>query len=348
MSALPIFESGTTINDRYELQTKLGKDGAVYRAHDRHLDKDVALKILQPKPGAVAQPWHEAQRLEQLRSRCLVEVINADVVTDSDIRYMVTPLIEGGDLASKAADIGISVSEAVLYIRQVAAGIDRIHRAGMVHRDIKPANVLLQGDGVLVSDLEFCETLDQDGKASPNGSFCTVAPETVQEGGYCSVRSDVYSLAATAYYLFAGDYPVSLAQPPLKVRDLILHGGLRNLSDLAPHVPQSVATVVRKALNLDPEQRHVSADEFGNALVHAARDRRNWQRVTHPGHAYCLQGAEHGGRSAVAVCSIPNDEGGVSVSTRLASGRRAKGIDDFVVKPADLSRRLKRLVKAVR
>ena len=71
------------MNDRYVFTRKLGSDGDVYEAHDRHLDRQVAIKLLHPV-GGVVQSWDEAQRLERLRSRFLVDVINADVVIKSD------------------------------------------------------------------------------------------------------------------------------------------------------------------------------------------------------------------------------------------------------------------------
>jgi hypothetical protein len=150
MPKVPAYPPGTTINGRYELGVKLGSDGSVYQAHDRHLDTTAALKILHPI-GGTAQSWDEAKRLEHLRSRFLVDVINADVITSSDLRFIVTPLLTGGDLENAAKGVGLCVRDAVRFSQQISTGVARIHAAGMVHRDIKPANVLLQGDEALVS-----------------------------------------------------------------------------------------------------------------------------------------------------------------------------------------------------
>lgn len=95
-----VLPEGTTVNDRYVLARKLGSDGEVYQAHDRHLDQTVALKILRPDAGG-PQSWDEAKRLEQLRSRYIVPIINADVISNSDLRYIVTQLLPDGDLESK-------------------------------------------------------------------------------------------------------------------------------------------------------------------------------------------------------------------------------------------------------
>src|SRR5687768_4708258 len=99
LSALP---RGAVVNDRYELQRKLGSTGSVYEVYDRNLDSVAALKFLKPA-GGTAGPWDEARRLEHLRSRFLLDVLNADVVRDSDVRYLVTPVVDLGDLEAAAA-----------------------------------------------------------------------------------------------------------------------------------------------------------------------------------------------------------------------------------------------------
>lgn len=345
MSSVSSYAEGRVINERYVLGQKLGRDGHVYKAFDRILEREVALKFLEPNQGQ-AQSWDEAQRLESLRSRFLIDVINADVVAGSDVRFIATPVVDSGDLESLAAPHGLSVREAVRYTQQIASGIDRIHAAGMIHRDIKPANALKDGDGVFVSDLEYCEIL-VDGRADANGSFCTVAPEVLLEH-YCSIRSEVYSLGATAFYLLSGEYPVNHRIPLTKQKEMIEAGQIRELRTLAPHVTQAVGTVIRKALRFDPEQRYAAAEEFSNALAHAARNSRDWQRVAHDGHMHCLRGGPFNGRGGVAVCSAEVEDM-VEVSARYsAKARRVAGIADVKVKARDLPKHLQKLVKALR
>ena len=351
MSNVPVYPSGTTINDRYVLGNKLGTDGSVYEAYDRHLDAQVALKVLHPVDG-IAQSWDEAKRLEQLRSRFLVDVINADVVTSSDLRFIVTPLLDDGDLESAAASVGLCIRDAVRYTQQIATGVGRIHAAGMVHRDIKPANVLLQGDEVLVSDLEMCEILTPAGHASRNGSWCTLAPEVARDDGLCSVRTEVYSLGATAFYLLSGEYPVDHRLPREQQKRLIEDGQIRELRRLAPHVAQSIGTVIRRALALDPSRRFARPEDLGNALAHAAKGRRNWRRVEHPGHLHCLSGEPFGGRAALEVCAVPNGRR-IDVRTRHPAssgngpGRKVAGVPDSSVTPSGLSSFLQRHIRSL-
>lgn len=322
----PVLPLGTTINDRYELSGKLGSDGDVYAAHDRYLDKTVALKLLHPE-GGNPQSWDEAKRLEQLRSRFIVPVLNADVVTTSDIRFITTALLPEGDLEVDAREIGLSVAAAVRFGHQIAAGIDAIHVAGMVHRDIKPANILRDGDIVLVSDVAFCSLLDGNGEAPRNGSWCTLAPETAPQHGLCTISSDVYSLAATVFYLLTGEYPVDHRLPLGEQQALIASGALRDVSNIAPHVPRGVATVVRRSMSVDPAARHASAADFGNALATAFGQRRDWCRTAHAGHSYCAQSPASGGRKAITVCSEPAQQGMITMRAfHTETGRAVSGV----------------------
>jgi eukaryotic-like serine/threonine-protein kinase len=275
-------------------------------------------------------------------------VINADVVGTSDIRYIVTPLLTAGDLESAAASTGLSVHDSVRYMEHICGGIDRIHAAGMLHRDVKPGNALLGEDCAFVSDLEMCAILDADGKTPREGSWCTVAPEAATDlGGYCSIRSDVYSVGATAFYLMSGEYPVDHTLPRGEQRDRIVRGDVRELRVVAPHISQAIGTVIRRALSLDPSNRFDAVQSFGNALSQAARGSRDWRRVVHGGHVHCVECPASDHRSAAAICS---ESAGNDVRVRavtLPSRRRVAGIPDLVVKRRDLPRRLQRLVRDV-
>jgi eukaryotic-like serine/threonine-protein kinase len=86
-------------------------------------------------------------------------------------------------------------------------------------------------------------------------------------------------LAATAFYLFSGEYPVDHRLPLAQQQRLIICGDVREMRVIAPHTSRAVAMVIRKAMHLDPAQRFQSAESFANALIQAARGSRNWRRL---------------------------------------------------------------------
>ncbi|MBP2218019.1 serine/threonine-protein kinase [Arthrobacter sp. CAN_C5] len=341
---------GTTIGDRYEVLGYLGggAGGSVYEAHDRHLDAVVALKLLIPEEEGTAGPWREAQLLQHLKSRFLLDVLNADVEINSDIRFIVTPVMSGGDLEGIAEPHGLRPSKAADLIQQIASGLDRIHRAGMVHRDVKPSNALVGSDEAVLGDLGFCHNLDAEGTAPPNGTFCTVAPEVLGRNGRCSPATDVYSLAATAFYLLSGEYPVDHRISKQAQMDLIVAGSIRELRTVAPHVSRAVGSVVRKSLNPEPTLRHLTATEFGNSLVGAVHGSRDWYRVRHTGHLHCLLGVRQGSKQEVAVCCTQIGNQLIKVGARMVtSGRRVPNKPDICVSPGELTVTLQQLTASL-
>lgn len=281
-----------------------GASGDVYRVMDEYLGREVALKLLEPKPGQPAT-WYEAQVLVQLHSDYLLPVYNADIVTGTDVRYITNPIMPGGDLEKAAKPYGVDTHLAIRWGQQIAHGLDRVHAADLVHRDVKPGNAFIDGNGeALLGDLGSAMKLDQSQSAPPDGTLATVAPEVLGEGGRCSIRSDIYSLGATVYFLLAGEYPVENISDRALMRQRIVAGQVRPLRDIAPHVPSGVARVVHRALSLEKEERPSSSLEFANMLVSVNKLQRSWRRnEPHDGHIFCLCGEmPDGKRKDVNVC----------------------------------------------
>jgi serine/threonine protein kinase len=316
----------------------------VYSATDRHLNLRVAIKLLHPAEGGQAHEWTEAQRLEQLRSRFILPVLNADVIVSSDIRYIATPLVTLGDLEAASRPHGLSVARAIRYAQHVGAGLDTVHSAGMVHRDIKPANVLTDGDNALLADVAMCAMLDEDGRAERDGSWCTLAPEAAPDDGHCSLATDVYSLAATTFFLLSGEYPVDHRLPRREQQIRIASGDVRNIVKLAPHVPRSIGSVIKRGLNRTSTARYESAELLTNALVTALGKRRSWLRVNHEGHSYCAISNKDANHNGLGVCSEPTNAKSIGVRVyHLSTGRAVAGISASDVPEQQLETELQKL-----
>jgi eukaryotic-like serine/threonine-protein kinase len=319
--------AGNRIAGRYLVVSRRGggSDGDVYHVIDEHLGSEVALKLLAPKSGQPAT-WDEAQILEQLRSEYLLQVLNADVVPGSDLRYITTTLMTGGDLEDAALPRRVSPQQAVRWGQQLGHGLDRVHAARLVHRDVKPANGFLDsGQAVLLGDLGMAAAMGPDGTTPPYGTFATVAPEVLGTPGRCSVRSDVYSLGATVFYLATGEYPVSHRQTRAAMAAQIVAGQRRKIRDLAPHVSVSLGRVVERALSTDPADRQPDALTLANQLSGCSHHPRAWQRIAeHPGHLMCFQGEATRTAQPVDVCVAATSSRQAEIIVLNSGGRHLR------------------------
>ena len=256
----------------------------------------------------------------------LLPVLNADVVPGGDLRYITTTLMTGGDLEDAALPRGVSPQQAVRWGQQLGHGLDRVHAANLVHRDVKPANGFLDsGQAALLGDLGMAAAMELDGFAPPYGTFATVAPEVLGTYGRCSVRSDVYSLGATVFYLATGEYPVSHMQTRAAMKTRIVAGQRRRLRDLAPHVSISLGRVVERALSTDPADRQPDALTLANQLSGCSHYRRTWRRVAeHPGHQMCFQGEATRTAQSVDVCVLPTSSRQAEIIVLNASGQHLR------------------------
>jgi hypothetical protein len=116
----------------------------------------------------------------------------------------------------------------------------------------------------------------------------------------------VYSLAATAFFLLCGQYPVDNRGDYAAVYQRVVKGERRRIRDLAPHVSLTVATAVEKGLMFNPDDRYASALDFANQLGHAKCHKRAWRLISdHASHTLCLEGAPRPLSKGVTICSVP-------------------------------------------
>src|SRR5262245_9243462 len=156
----------------YEVAAALGEGGmgAVYRARDTKLNRDVALKVLLPDvandPERLARFRREAQVLASL-NHPHIGAIHGLEESDATIA-LVMELVEGDDLARRIARGAIPLDEALPIAKQIAEALEAAHEQGIVHRDLKPANIKVRDDGtVKVLDFGLAKALDGPAKAGP-------------------------------------------------------------------------------------------------------------------------------------------------------------------------------------
>jgi eukaryotic-like serine/threonine-protein kinase len=204
------------ISGRYELEELVGSGGmsAVYRAHDRLLERKVALKILHQRYS------EDAEYLERFRreARAVAQLAHPNIVTvidrgeDEERQFIVFEYIEGDDLKQLVERTGpLPVDDVVRLGVDVAGALAFAHERGIVHRDVKPQNVLLNGEGhAKVTDFGIARSLDVERGVTQTGTVLGtssyIAPEQAS-GQPVDERSDVYSLGVVLFELLAGEVP---------------------------------------------------------------------------------------------------------------------------------------------
>jgi len=259
---------GELIAGRYELEKLVGSGGMsnVFRAHDRLLERTVALKILHEQytrdEDYVERFRREARAVAQLAHPNIVTVI--DRGEQDGRQYIVFEFIEGENLKEIVARGPVPVRDAIGLTLQVARALSFAHERGLVHRDVKPQNVLLNEDGqAKVTDFGIARSLDVHGVTQTGtvlGTSDYIAPEQAR-GQKVNPRTDIYSLGAVLYELLTGDVPFA--------GDNFVAVAMRHVNEPAPSVldhradcPLRLDLAVRRAMAKDPADRFESMDDF--------------------------------------------------------------------------------------
>jgi serine/threonine-protein kinase len=264
---------------RYSIDRELGRGGMgiVYLAHEVHLDRLVAIKLLPPERAA--DPNFRERFLREARVAAKLShpnIIPIHAVAEAGgFVFYVMAFIDGETLAHRVRTRGPLVgSEAVRILREVAWALSHAHAQGLVHRDIKPENILIEAASgrALVADFGIAAAMDDSTGHGVAGTPEFMSPEQAA-GLPLDARSDLYSLGATAFYACSGRVPFagSTATEVLA----------RHATELAPplrsaglSVPRKLAQVVDRCLAKDPDQRLRSADELAEQLSVALEQRR--------------------------------------------------------------------------
>ena len=250
----PELETGTELAGRYTIETPIssGGMGAVFAARDGDRGARVAIKHM-VEPRHAVRFSIEARLLARLDHHRVVRVL--DHFQDEAGMYLVMDLVEGKDLGrilKKHGDPGLPPQESVEYARQVCEALQYVHDQQIVHRDVKPENLILGESGVVLVDFGIARELGAEGNPTVGiGTPRFMAPE-IFSGVGISPRSDIFGLAATLWTLLTG-------RPPP-------HGPLKAISDTFPGVSPELEQTLRAGLEVIPELRIPSANEFAKAL----------------------------------------------------------------------------------
>jgi len=269
---------------KYDLVRVLGSGttSTVYLGHDPFAQRDVAIKIAfpeilkHPERGTLYTHlfMNEASLVGKLTHPHIVQIFDA-VVAD-DLCYIVMEYVQGGTL-EECCDTKklLPVERVVEIVFKCTRALDFAHRIGVTHRDIKPANILFVGDDPLSGDIKISDfgaaIVDHPDRTlvSGIGSPAYMSPEQVRELSL-DHRTDIYSLGVVMYQLLTGQLPF-LASNNYNIVYQIIHAEPVPPSKLRRGIPETLDTIIARAMHKDANARYQTWEEFGQDLAQAFR-----------------------------------------------------------------------------
>jgi hypothetical protein len=267
--------------------------GEVYRARDTRLGRDVAVKVLpqhvSASPEDRARFKREATTISSLNHSHICVLY--DVGREGDTDYLVMELIEGETLAQRIARGPLPTADVLRIGAQIADGLDRAHRAGVVHRDLKPGNVMLTKGGAKLMDFGLARTASPedrgaDGKTATApghqarsdepitakgmvvGTFQYMAPEQLE--GKADARSDIWALGCVIYEMATGKRAFD-GRSQASLIGAIMNMEPAPMAQLSPLSPPALEHYVRRCLAKDLEDRWQNAGDLSRELTWLAQ-----------------------------------------------------------------------------
>jgi len=257
----------------YQLLEMLGEGGmgAVYRARQESLARDVAVKILPERltqnPRFVQRFYREARSAAGLVHPNVVQIYSLGQDEERGVHYFAMEYVRGKDLSQLIkSGVRFSIDQALTIVLQVAEALSAAAEAGIVHRDIKPANIMLTAKGqVKVMDFGLAKMVQHDSlEVTEAGTVVGTANYMSPEQGMgkeLDFRTDAYSLGVVFYEMVAGRTPFK-ADDPSAVIYMHVYEEPKRPSQYNPKVPPSIDRLILRMMAKEPKDRFASPDQL--------------------------------------------------------------------------------------
>ena len=283
---------GQQLANKYDITGILGIGGMgrVYEAFDRHLKRQVAIKVLAEHlidAIFVSRFKREARASAATGHPNIVQVLDFGAVSDGR-PFMVMELLQGRDLSAELNELcRLPLARAVDVVGQVLFALSAAHPAGIVHRDLKPGNIFLTerkvatwyrlndpaGDAVKVLDFGLTRFTTSTGNTSVEitktgvalGTLSYMAPEQIQNPSNVDGRTDLYSVAVILFCCLTGQKPF-VSKTPYNVINLILGEPTPDIRAYDPALPGALSEVINRGMAKQRDVRFQTAEEFIEAL----------------------------------------------------------------------------------
>ena len=271
---------GKLLGGRYEIIEKIGNGGmaTVYRATDKVLKRDVAVKILRDEfttdEEFIKRFEVEAQSAARLTHPNIVSIY--DVGVEDNFNYIVMELIRGKTLKEIILEEKgpLPWKWSVNVAIQIASALETAHRNNIIHRDIKPHNIIITEDGIAkVTDFGIAKAVSNStitAFGTTIGSVHYFSPEHAR-GGFTDAKSDLYSLGVVLYEMVTGKVPFD-ADTPVSVALKHMQEKPQEPIEVNPNVPMAVNKIIMKALQKDTNLRYQTATDMLDDLRKALKD----------------------------------------------------------------------------
>ena len=254
---------------KYEVADEIarGSMGIVYLGYDPYVDRTVAIKVAlaeslnDPATGQRYRKmfFNEAHTAGKLTHPNIINIFDAGV--DQEICYIIMEFVKGGETLKKycSPETLLPIEKVVEIIFKCAKALDYAHRQGVVHRDIKPSNILVMQDlDVKIGDFSIAHINKPDStETQPVGMMGSpryMSPEQLKEDSVTG-QSDLFSLGILMYELLAGKHPFA-ADNFSRLVNKILNEDPVPLRDARQDIPESLQSIVNKAMQKDPADRY--------------------------------------------------------------------------------------------
>jgi serine/threonine-protein kinase len=270
---------GTTLG-KYEVREEIGRGGmaVVYRGWDPELEREVAIKVLHPHlsslPESKRRFHREARAVARLRAPNILEIFDYSG-KDSEQAYIVTEFIHGTTLKEYCDRHGEMPTEAAaLLALEVCRGLLHAHQHKVIHRDIKPENIMIREDGaVKITDFGIAQmagTTQMTMTGQILGSPAYMSPEHV-ENKPLDFRADIFSMGTLLYWLTTRRLPFEGRNPHAVIKRIV-EGDYVDPMRIAPAMGDQMAGVIRRCLEVNPDDRFPAVEDLISALEAFLRD----------------------------------------------------------------------------
>jgi serine/threonine-protein kinase len=333
---------------KYEISGILGRGGmgVVYRAEDKRIGRQVAIKTL--TEGFTGQPEMLERFYREAQAGILQHpniVIVYDLGDEDGMPFIVMEFVEGEPLDKLiASGRQLALIDKLTIIEQVCSALGYAHQHGVIHRDIKPANVMVQSNPVHAKIVDFgiarvqgstggATSLTRTGNVI--GSLHYIAPERLK-GLAFDGRSDIFATGVMLYYLLTGQLPFT--GEDIAVAQKLVHEQHRPLSAWITNFPPALEGIMDRALAKDPEDRYATAEVFAADLHSVCEELKKGQVVELLTDAERLSNEEQYGRAREVLFQLvkidPQNTSArqllSSVQQNLARMQRTEQIRQFV------------------